>query len=314
MSVSATGVVALQIFMTSADLYLIPLAPASGQPTGVTRRLTHDGRMKYLSRVAGGDDGNTYFSVDDRASQTQSLYALDLENGKQTLIAGVPYMAQAVVSPDGRQIAYSVPKGDFYSIRVGNAGGSADSARPLCTDCGQALLFSGDGRFLLYQPEARSRFDPKLKSTIRLLEVSSRKNKPWLEHPSDSINHIGTFGENAGWVTFEVLPVGSQSGGHRYIVPWSEEPVPSEWVEVKLPADSKYSSYGNFFQFFQNAKLMGIRFDAKRRALSNPSEVKYVTGSGETLKPTDDWGIRGRGLVFSRGYITKSVWLTKLPK
>ncbi len=313
-SISATSILALQVAKTSADLYLVPLDPTSGQPTGITRRLTHDGRTKYRW-AAGGEPGSAYFFVDDRSRQAANGYALDLESGKQTLVAGVPFKMQAVVSPDGRQIAYSIREGNSYSIRVGYAGGTAAVARALCRDCGLALRFSADGRFLFYQPEARAKPDPKLKSTIRLLEVASGKDKPWLEHPSDSIDYAGTFAENAAWVTFGVRPVGSHNEGRRYIVPWREEPVPpSEWIEVKVPWGSNYSPYSNFFQFFQGAKLMAIRFDPKTRAVSDPAQVKYVPGSAEIPKPRDEWGIRGPGLVFLRGETTRSVWLMKLPE
>ena len=59
---------------------------------------------------------------------------------------------------------------------------------------------------------------------------------------------------------------------------------------------------------------MTVRFDPKTRALGEPSEVKYLPGSAETVKPDDSWGIRGPGLVFSRRESTGSVWLMKLPR
>src|ERR1035437_4431525 len=53
-SISANGTVALQVFKFSRDLYLIPLSSATGQPTGVARRLTQDGRLKDLWPSGGG--------------------------------------------------------------------------------------------------------------------------------------------------------------------------------------------------------------------------------------------------------------------
>jgi serine/threonine protein kinase len=316
-SISASGIVALDLLKESSDLYLIPLSTRSGQPTGVARRLTRDGRDKTRWSV-GGAPGSAYFLVDDAARRTFDGYALDLGSGKQTLLAAaVPYTTTFVVSLDGRRIAYSIPEGGSYSIAVGDAGGRSTAARLLCKGCGKAARFSADGRFLFYQPEVKVKSDPERKRTVRLLNVASGADRAWLEHPHDSIMSIGTFGEDLAWLTIDVRPVGAEGQDRPYIVPWREEPVPpSEWIEVKLPrtTDWNYAPYGNFFQFFQGTKLMTIRFDPKRRAFSEPAEVRYLPGSAETVKPDDSWGVRGPGLVFSRQESISSVWLMKLPR
>ncbi|HYW41937.1 MAG TPA: protein kinase [Bryobacteraceae bacterium] len=316
-SISNTGVVALDLYKPSADLYLIPLSAANGQPTGVSRRLTHDGRYKII-RGAGGDPGSAIFFVNDIASSSGNGYALDLESGRQTLmIPGLALTTSTAVSLDGRQIAWSIPEGDSYSIRIGDAGAARAAARPLCKGCGLALRFSADGRFLMFWPEARVALDPKRrKYTLRLLEVASGKDRPWLEHPSDSIINVGTFGDDSTWITFRLQPVGSQAPSRIYIVPWREEPVPlPEWIEVNLPTEYyTFAPHGNFFQFFQGSRLMAIRFDPKTRTFSDPYEVTYVPGTAETPRPDDLWGIRGPGLVFSRREISSSAWLMKLPQ
>ena len=62
-SISATGTVALTVGSIVNDFYLIPLSTATGQPTGVARRLTQDGRLKFFLRELGGDPGGAYFGV-----------------------------------------------------------------------------------------------------------------------------------------------------------------------------------------------------------------------------------------------------------
>jgi len=169
----------------------------------------------------------------------------------------------------------------------------------------------------MFWPEARVALDPKRrKYTLRLLEVASGKDRPWLEHPSDSIINVGTFGDDSTWITFRLQPVGSQAPSRIYIVPWREEPVPlPEWIEVNLPTEYyTFAPHGNFFQFFQGSRLMAIRFDPKTRTFSDPYEVTYVPGTAETPRPDDLWGIRGPGLVFSRREISSSAWLMKLPQ
>src|SRR5262249_32310615 len=145
-SISATGMVALDLLKESSDLYLIPLSTTSGQPTGVTRRLTRDGRDK-TRWSAGGTPGSRYFLLDDPQRRSVDGYALDLWSGSQKLLVGaVPYTTTFVVSLDGRQVAYSIPEGGSYSIAVGEAGGGPTAARLLCKGCGKAARFSADGR------------------------------------------------------------------------------------------------------------------------------------------------------------------------
>jgi len=45
-SVSATGTVALEVAKYFNDVYLIPISASTGQPTGISRRLTQDGQDK----------------------------------------------------------------------------------------------------------------------------------------------------------------------------------------------------------------------------------------------------------------------------
>jgi serine/threonine protein kinase len=316
-SVSDTGTVALSVGSYLHDFYLIPLSTVTGQPTGVTRRLTQDGRTKSLWWYVGGDPGSAYFRV--FAGTAQSVYALDLATWKQTFVAEGLHLS--AISPDGRQGAYSVPDGDSYSIRVGDAGASLAEARILCKACGRPEGFSPDGRFLFYNAGARVKDDPKRKLTVRLLEVASGKDRSWLEHPTDSVFVGRTLGRDSGWLWLVLSPPELPWSRRRYLVPWrGEEPVPqAEWIRIPLPDGTasvppwRVSPAGNIFYLFEGSKLMAVRFDPKTGGFSAPYEVKFVPGSEVTLKPDYDWAVRGPGLVFSRSEGGSSVWLMKLP-
>jgi hypothetical protein len=317
-SVSGTGTVALEIgSFLNDDFYLIPLSPATGQPTGIARRLTLDGRSKDFWTPLGGNPSSAYFKVS--AGLANSFYALDLVSSRQTLVIAMPglwkYLA---ISPDGRQVAYSVPEGDSYSIRLGGAGADPAEARILCKACGAVLGFSPDGRFLFYNPEVKVRPDPKRKLTARLLEVASGKDRPWLEHPTLSVSVGHAFGPDSGWTYMGLGPQGSTWG---YLVPWREVSVPqSEWIEIPGmgPTSTHYwdaSPTGNFFYFFEGPNVMAVHFDPQTKRFSEPREVKFVPGSAMTPKPDDSWTVRGPGLVFTRRETgNSSVWLMKLPR
>jgi serine/threonine protein kinase len=315
-SVSADGTVALEVGNQSNDFYLVPLSSSTGQPIGAVRRLTHDGRDKSLLYLRGAT-GSAYFSARDHP---RSVYGVDLESGKQTLVTTWPTLAANLVfSFDGRQVAYSIPEGDSYSIRVGDASADPQEARVLCKTCGMVRGFSPDGRFLFYQPEVKVKGEPKGKLTVRLLEVASGKDKPWLEHPTDSVL-VAALGHDSGWLELRLTPPGSQSPAGSYLVRWTEEPVPqSKWVRIPWDdgpgiARSRVAPSGNFFCLFQGSKLMAVRFNPQMATFSEPQEVKLAPGGAVTPELSDVWTLRDQGLVFSREEEIMSVWLMKLPR
>lgn len=167
---------------------------------------------------------------------------------------------------------YSVPEGDSYSIRVGDAGADPGTARVVCKSSGLARRFLPDGRFLLYSPEVQSKPGPsRRKLTVRLLELASGGDRPWLEHPTESVL-ADSFGEDGAW--FDVR-VGRPD--NRYIVPLREEPAPvSEWLEAPTrSADWEPAPPRNSFYIVQDRKLMGAQFDSKTRTFGQPFEVKF---------------------------------------
>ena len=311
LGVSSAGAT-VSVVKSSADLYLLPLDSRSGQAAGATRRLTHDGRYKVMAHV-GGEPRMAYFYTWDFSGPKlpRNVYALDLDSLAQTLVTRIDGAPEVIVSRDGRQIAYSVPQGDSYSIRVGDAGADPGTARVVCKSCGLPRRFSPDGRFLLYSPEVQSKPGPSTrKLTVRLLELASGGDRPWLEHPTESVL-ADSFGEDGAW-----FDVGVGRPDNRYIVPWREEPVPvSEWLEAPTrSADWEPAPSRNSFYIVQDRKLMGAQFDSKTRTFGQAFEVKFPPGSAVQWKPDDPWLIRGPGLVFTRQEPHASVWLMKLPE
>jgi Tol biopolymer transport system component len=311
-NISSDGTVAVKIGKVSSDLYLVPLDARSGQAKGVTRRLTQDGRYKTVAFTAG-EARNAYFWADDYSGSktTESLYALDLESGQQTLlISRLDYPPFAAVSRDGRQIAYSVPEGDSYSIRLADAGADPSTARVVCKSCGVLRRFSPDGRFLLYSPERQRDFFSNQKGTVRLMDLASGKDRPWLEHPTESVLAY-SFGDDGAWLAISLYPLGSVHASKHYLVPWRKEPVPvAEWVEAPVSAERwEYSPSSGFLYSLRDSKFIGVRFDAKTRKFGEPFDTKAAD-----WKPGDFWQISGPGLVYSRRETRGSVWLMKLPE
>ena len=201
---------------------------------------------------------------------------------------------------------------------MGAVGASEADARVLCKACGRAARFSPDGRFLFYYPGFRSKQpDPKQKLTIRLLDLASGKDRPWMEHPTDSATVSNVVGGNSEWIVVVLQAPGSTEGGRRYLVPWKEEPVPpSVWAKggMRVPLGWRAAPGGNFFYGFKGSKLFLARIDSQRADFDEPQEVQFMPGSPVTFSPDDLWHMRQPGLVFSRTVPVDSVWLMELPR
>jgi hypothetical protein len=322
MSVSADAIAAVQTGKLYSDIYLLPLDPATGNASGITRRLTQDNRYKaFMDSTLVATGGNlrlAYFTVtmQTHAAFSLGVYSLDLETGKQNQLTVLTSLGTAwTFSWDGRQVAYSAPDGNVFSISVGEAGGPVDSARMLCKDCGRASAFSPDGRFLLYDPGRPVHSDPGRKAIIHLLDVGSGKDHAWLEHPTDSVELEGFIGKAGEWVAVSTrAPKSGDASVRTFLVPWSEAPVSqSEWIEV--PAmNAKFSTDGNLAFFFSGNELQAMKFDQRTKRFSAPYPVKLAAGSQPLLKPNDQWVVRDPGIVFVRQETKTAVWLMKLPE
>jgi serine/threonine protein kinase/Tol biopolymer transport system component len=322
MSISSAGDVAMLIGAPAIDLYFLPLSPATGQPTGAVRRLTKDERYKELVWGFRGQSGIAYFKTQERVRE--ALYALDLPSGKQSFVLNVPTGAKDVaVSPDGRQVAYSMAEGDLYSIRIGNVGANAAGERTLCKSSGEIVNgFSPDGRFLFYTLGSKVKDGGKTKLATHLIDVASGKDKPWLEHPTDSALFGDRFGADSNWVWIGLQKPGSTSVLRYFVMPWKEEEAPqAEWTPLPFPGIAgrvrsfRVSPAGNYFYLFEGSKLMAVRFDPQTRTFGAHQEVRFPPGSEISLKPDDAWTVTGPGLVFSHaGTNNSTVWLMKLPK
>jgi hypothetical protein len=214
---------------------------------------------------------------------------------------------------DGKRVAYTVPDGPSASIRIGDTESAPVDSRQLCSRCGSALRFSADGRYIFVSPEAANRAEPRHKRTVRLLDVNTGNLTPWLEHPTDSIVAIGTFGRAMNFVVFTARS--PQGTSQVFGVPWKVGPIPvSEWMNFSIPATENwnYAPAGNFIQLFFKNRLMTAHFDANTQSLGDPFELKFAQGSDPLPKADDEWLIRGPGTVFWRRETTGSVWVLKL--
>ncbi len=252
-----------------------------------------------------------------------AYYAVALDSGKLIPVAKVPLGTRhRRISLDGRQIAYSVADGEHFSIRIADVGADPATARVLCKDCGLLYGFSPDGQFLLYDPEAHSKDDSPGKSSVRLLEVATGKDSPWMESPTESLAIADVVGGDSSWLVVTQQALGAQGKTRASLVPWRVQAPPrSEWIDLPLSGQTakepawRASPSGEFYYLFEDSKVMGVRFDSRKSQFGVPFEVKLAPGSKPTFQPSDDWSVRGPGLVFSHEETaSSSLWLMNLPR
>ena len=69
------------------------------------------------------------------------------------------------------------------------------------------------------------------------MELASGKDRPWLEHSTESV-WADSFGEDGAWLAISLYPPGLVHASEHYLVPWREEPVPVvEWLEAPVSAE-----------------------------------------------------------------------------
>ena len=162
-------------------------------------------------------------------------------------------------------------------------------------------------------PEAPVRPAPQRRLSTSVVELSSGKISPWLSDATESVTNYGFLGGQ--WPIIRTERPGEQSTVRFYVASWSPIPPPRwEWVEYHQPrANWKYSVATPFIYWFEESRLMGIRFDAKQRRFSAPFLVRTPAAPPVEIRSTDDWSVRGPGITFARQEAKGSVWLMKLP-
>ena len=148
---------AFAILKQNADLWALPVDPASGRPTGPPREIVATTRED--SRGAWSPDGKTIAFNSDRSGETNLwLYSL-ADKTTRVLTTGPGGDYQANWSPDGKTIA-------FFSSRSGNAdiwtvavasGALKELTKPPSIAINSA--YSPDGRSIAYQSDRSGRLE-----------------------------------------------------------------------------------------------------------------------------------------------------------
>lgn len=116
--------------------------------TGTSRELTpHKGDARFTA-IDFSTDGNTLFVTSDEGREFSNLAALDVASGKRRFIHDDPVdIDNAVLSPDGRTIAYNVNREGYQELRFWDAVANRPGKAPKLPDGTISIGgFSRDGR------------------------------------------------------------------------------------------------------------------------------------------------------------------------
>lgn len=316
--VSAENVAVVATGKSTEDLYAIPLHPDTGHAAAPSRRLTRDGRNKFLSGVGGMLDRAYMLQADFSGRTPQfSLFSIEVASGKQSpILATIPYSGEITISYDGKQHAYGRLNGEAYDIAVGPPETPIESARTLCTGCGTPGRFTPDGRHLLYGAGVTAKPDPAFRNRIGVIEIATGQTNIWSEDPELSVQS-NTFQSGGEWLLVSTMKPNQLATRRTYFVPWRiPAPPRSEWVEAPIGSEFAHATGPsmNFVHFYKDGKLHSSRFDPKARRFGTPFPIQFAAGSEIVPKPGDTVYLRGTTLVFTRRENIGSVWTMKLPE
>jgi eukaryotic-like serine/threonine-protein kinase len=148
---------AFSVSRIEADIWRLPLDPASGRPTGPAEAVIATTRVE--SRGAWSPDGRTIAFNSDRTGDMNLWLHTQGEQDRQ-LTSGPGGDYQPNWSPDGQVIAFfssRAGQNDIWSVRVRDR-----RLTRLTSDTGIHInpFFSPDGRWIAYQEDREGRFQP----------------------------------------------------------------------------------------------------------------------------------------------------------
>src|SRR5205814_1679307 len=133
-----------EISQTNA-VWALPAEVESGAPRGAFAKLMSAGVWDSSPSLSSDSGKLTWIR---RAANSWTLGLRDLSSAREyTLLRSDRFLANAVISGDGRRVLYSSGSGDIFGLPV--SGGAADS---LCSHCGTVMGASSDGRRVVYEP------------------------------------------------------------------------------------------------------------------------------------------------------------------
>ncbi|MBS1830352.1 MAG: PD40 domain-containing protein [Acidobacteria bacterium] len=320
-NVSSSGLVATSTD-THYDFHFLPMDIAKGELTGAMRRVNdkwHGDFDSFVSPLSAIALYRTSYPA------MQSTTSLDLRTGGEALLSrgAISHpIPEPHLSPDGNLLAEyeRASSGSPIWLRTMN---DPKTSRRFCSNCGLALGFSPDSKFLLVAGQDPGQMLSPPTSTLYTLDISDSHRHRWFhfDHDARVISVLGSFGHNWDWIALRFVEYGHEED---YLIPWNPAGAPgrSEWV--RLPPNSLFSGGSDWVFEWSGAMLSKRRLDRASRRFSPPQPVPnwpdrelasirdHENQHFPDLRPKHVLTLGPAGVLVARR-AAASVWLMKLP-
>ena len=293
------------------DIWELPVDAESGAVKGELEQMVRSPALESSPSVSADGSRLTFLS---RQTSLWTLRLREQSGGgarETTLLTSDRYIANQVISGDGRWVFYSTGAGD---ILVQPAEGAAEE---LCKGCGTVTGASRDGAKVLYEPYEGE--------DLTYRDAASRSSvKAALRPAATAVLSGGRFSPDGGWIAFEEIDNRNATARVWIVRAEGALPVPqAEWIAVtdgsSVERDPAWSPGGGLLYFLSERDgfrcIWARRLDRSMRPAGPAFAVKHLHAARLSLmnvmassQQIGFWAAPGR-LVFSLGELTGNIWL-----
>jgi eukaryotic-like serine/threonine-protein kinase len=279
-----------------------------GRVVGEPQQLTNIG---YAVMPELSADGRKLVYLAARSREIR-LYVRNLDDGKETLLAGPAELHKAVISVDGAKVAYRERREDkWLTYSIPAAGGVPER---ICDDCGQLLQWSRDGAQLLHTFQ-----NP---TTIRVLDTHTGAKNVIVRHKQNSLWQ-GQLSPDGRWIAF--LAAEPDQDKCVFLAPFRPEVPESEWIPITgFTGENdkpRWAPDGNVVYFTSDRDgwrcIWAQRLNpATKRPAGEPYGVFHAHSTRRSLGMVGigslEISVAAGRLAFVMGEVSANVWTAKL--
>jgi hypothetical protein len=296
---------------SNTDVWTLDIDINQGKALGELRRLT-EGAADHQYPTLSADDRKLLFT--SNRSGNMDVWLRDMVTGKEAAVTTDPARkTRAIVHPDGKKVAYLVSEDQKYSIFVMPLDGAGES-RKLCSDCGNPVSWTPDGKGLL---SARDK-------PIRWLLVDGETGtvSDLLSHPRYDIHRL-QISPDGRWLAFnpkigprkEPIFVAPYRPGHN-----SPE---SEWIEIAdgtgYDGRPLWAPSGNLLYFVSNRDGFQCIYaqpldPSSKRPVGEALTVMHFHSARRPLHDSAGVFLGRRQIVMSLREARGNIWMMEVTK